>query len=263
MLSVLQDGVLTLAFDRPDQLNALMAADMDAMAEAVERAGDDPRVRVVVITGEGRAFCAGADLGAAADIAEEAGPTIDAANRLVRAITSVSRPVVARVQGVAAGVGLSFALACDLVVCDEDSSLLLAFTRVGLMPDGGATAIVAASVGRARALRMALLAERLSAREAQAVGLVSHVWPVEDFEREATALAQALAAGPAVAIGRTKLAINAATLSQLSAAFATERAGQLGLLLAADFREGATAFADRRPPRFTDLPDSAALVGKH
>lgn len=257
MRSSLEDGVLTLTFDRPERLNAVAAADMDAMAEEVERAGSDPAVRVIVLAGEGDAFCSGANIGAGSSVAAAAAETIDAANRLALAVTGIARPVVARARGVVAGVGVSIALACDLVLCDEDSYLLLAFTRVGLMPDGGATALVAASVGRSRAMRMALLAEKLPATEALTAGLVSHVWSAADYEREASTLVDGLTRAPAVALGRAKHAINAATLPHLPQALATERSGQLGLLAAADFREGSDAFAERRRPVFVDQPETA------
>lgn len=261
MHSSFENGVLTLTFDRPGCLNAVRAAGLAAMAGAIERAGDDPSVRVIVIAGQGRAFCSGADVGAGSDIVQEAGSTIDAANRLTRAITQSPRPVLAFARGVTAGVGVSIALACDLVLCDRESYFMLAFTRVGLMPDGGSTALVAASVGRTRAMRMALLAEKLPATEALEIGLVSRVWPAEDFEYQAKALVSAMVHGPAAALGRTKLAINQATLAQLETAYSIEADGQLGLLVADDFREGRAAFADRRPAQFADPPDVRAPGG--
>ena len=169
------DGVLTIRFDRPEAFNALTGEMTLGAAELLERASARDDVRVVVLTGTGPAFSTGADI--AGEDAHERFDirALDAANRLVRAITGCDKPVVAGVNGIAAGVGLSAALACDLTVCAESSALLLAFARVGLMPDGGATASVAASIGRARAMRLALLAEPLPAREAYDAGLVSHV----------------------------------------------------------------------------------------
>ena len=151
-----------------------MAADL---ARLVEEATARDDVRVVVLTGTGGAFCTGADLSGADAHERFDVRALDAANRIVRAITNLDKPVVAAVNGVAAGVGCSAALAADLVVAAESASFLLAFTRIGLMPDGGATATVAASIGRARAMRMALLAEPLPAREAYDAGLVSHLVP--------------------------------------------------------------------------------------
>lgn len=256
MRSSLDNDVLTLTFDRPDRLNAVSIADLDAMAEAVENAGRNPQVRVVVIAGEGRSFCSGADIRPTASVWADPGGTIDAANRLTTAIAQVPRPVVARARGVVAGVGVSIALACDLVLCDAESYLLLAFTRVGLMPDGGATALIAASIGRTRALRLALLGEKMTARDALAAGLVSHVWDAEDYENGASAVIEHLLRAPAVALGRTKGAINGATLPHLQKALLTEREGQVHLLAASDFAEGSAALADRRVPRFLDTPES-------
>lgn len=252
MRTDLQDGVLTLTFDHPERLNAITTRDLDETALAIQQAAGDDEVRVVVLAGEGRAFCSGADIGDDSQVSGDAGETIDAANRLVATIVESPKVVVARAQGVVAGVGVSIALAADLVLLDEDSYLLLAFTRIGLMPDGGATALVAASIGRARALRLALMAEKLPAAEALAAGLVTHVWPAADYDAEAARVVDALRRGPAIAQARTKAAVNAATLHGLDDAFAREREGQVGLLGAADFAEGTSAFRERRAARFSD-----------
>lgn len=254
MRTNLESGVLTVAMDRPERMNALTASEMEALRAAVADGAQSPDVRVIVITGDGPAFCTGADLAGAGELADGdvAAETIDAANELVATITSCPKPVITVARGAVAGVGVPIALAADLVLCDERTYFMLAFTKVGLMPDGGASAIVAASMGRAKALRMALLAERLPAVEAEAGGLVSHVWPVDEFDAASTAVIAQVASGPQVAFRETKAAINAATLTELPAAFARERAGQIGLLGAADFAEGSAAFRERRPAEFTD-----------
>jgi len=174
------------------------------------------------------------------------------ANRAIRAIAALPRPVVAVVQGPAAGVGVSLALACDLVLASDKAFFMLAFTKVGLMPDGGASALVAAAIGRIRAMRMALLAERLPASEALACGLVSAVYPADDFEAEVDRVLAGLLSGPMVAFAKTKEAINAATLTELDPALERELQGQAVLLRSHDFIEGATAFQQRRTPNFTD-----------
>ena len=174
------------------------------------------------------------------------------ANRAIRAIAALPRPVVAVVQGPAAGVGVSLALACDLVLASDKAFFMLAFTKVGLMPDGGASALVAAAIGRIRAMRMALLAERLPASEALAYGLVSAVYPADDFEAEVDRVLAGLLSGPMVAFAKTKEAINAATLTELDPALERELQGQAVLLRSHDFIEGATAFQQRRTPNFTD-----------
>ncbi len=170
----LDDGVLTVTLNRPDSLNSLTAPMLQTFAATLERAASDARVRVVRIGGAGRGFCSGAGIseedhanpGAAGTPAD----VLDAANRCIRSIAALPQPAVAVVQGAAAGVGVSLALACDVVLASEKAFFMLAFTKIGLMPDGGASALIAAAVGRTRAMRMALLAERIAAAEAYELG---------------------------------------------------------------------------------------------
>jgi enoyl-CoA hydratase len=249
----LSDGVLSVTIDRPDSLNSVNTPVLGGIADAFERAATDPEVKVVRLHGTGRGFCSGAGMGA-----EDAGSgglgaeIIAEANRAIRAITALPRPVVAVVHGPAAGVGVSLALACDLVLASEKAFFMLAFTQVGLMPDGGASALIAAAVGRIRALRMALLAERLPAADALSWGLVTAVYPAEEFDAEVDKVVAKLLAGPVVAYAKTKDAINAATLTELDTALEREFRGQSLLLRSPDFIEGAAAFQQRRTPDFTD-----------
>lgn len=250
----LTDGVLSLTINRPDSLNSLIIPVISGLADAMEAAATDPAVRVVRLGGAGRGFSSGA--GISADDTSGGGVPPDQIileiNRLIRAITTLPRPVVAVVQGPAAGVGVSIALACDVVLASEKAFFMLAFTKIGLMPDGGASALVAAAVGRIRALRMALLPERLTASEALSWGLVSAVYPAEDFDAEVENVVSRLLTGPAVAFARTKAAINEATLTELGPTLEREFVGQRGLLQAPDFKEGVRAFQERRAPDFTD-----------
>lgn len=249
----LADGVLSVTVDRPDSLNSLTQPVLAGIADAIEQAATDPLVKVVRLGGAGRGFSSGAGM-SADDVASGVGTEIiEEANRAVRAIVALPRPVVAVVHGPAAGVGVSLALACDLVLASDAAFFLLAFTKIGLMPDGGASALVAAAIGRTRAMRMALLAERLPAAEALAYGLISAVYPHDQFAAEVDKVVAALLTGPAVAYAKTKDAINAATLTELEATLEREKRGQAQLLEAHDFREGATAFQQRRPPSFTDF----------
>ncbi len=252
----LADGVLSVTLNRPDSLNSLTAAMLKTIADALERAAGDARVRVVRLGGVGRGFSSGAGIseedhanpganGTPADV-------LDAANSAVRAIVNLPQPVVAVVQGPAAGVGASVALACDVVLASEKAFFMLAFTKIGLMPDGGASALIAASVGRHRAMRMALLAERIPAAEALEWGLVTAVYPADQFDAEVSKVVATLVAGPAVALRKTKDAINAATLVELEAALEREKQGQLTLIDSHDFREGTRAFQQRRAANFTD-----------
>lgn len=248
----LADGVLSVTIDRPDSLNSLNTGVLAGIADAMEGAARDPRVRAVRLGGSGRGFSSGA--GISEDDATDEMPTeiIVEANRAIRAIVALPRPVVAVVQGPAAGVGVSLALACDLVLASDKAFFLLAFTKIGLMPDGGASALIAAAVGRIRAMRLALLAERLPAADALEWGLVSAVYPAENFDAEVDKALAGLLAGPAAAFAKTKHAINSATLTELDATLDREYVGQSILLNAHDFREGTRAFQERRAPKFTD-----------
>lgn len=251
-------GVLRITFEKPDSLNAVSTDMLRSVEHALRRHETDENVRVVVLVGEGRGFCSGVDLAgrskgeqASPELLETASEAVDAANAVVSAIRRFPAPVVALTQGPVAGVGVSLALVCDLVVCSDDAYFMLAFTRIGLMPDGGATALVAASIGRARAMRMALLAPRISAAEAEEWGLVSMVVPADDLERVADDVLQQILSGPAVAFKETKFAVNEATLGSLENALRYERAGQARLMRTDDLAEGLAAFAEKRQPKFT------------
>lgn len=256
LLVELADGVLSLTLNRPDSLNSLTAAMLTGIADTLEQAADDPRVKVVRLGGAGRGFSSGAGISdedhANPGSAGTPADVLDAANRAVRSIVQLPQPVVSVVQGPCAGVGASLALASDVVLASEKAFFMLAFTKIGLMPDGGASALIAAAVGRIRAMRMALLAERISAAVAFDWGLVTAVYPTDEFDAEVAKVISTLVSGPAVALRKTKDAINAATLVELEAALEREKQGQLVLLESADFREGTRAFQQRRPANFTD-----------
>jgi enoyl-CoA hydratase len=246
----LDDGALWLTMNRPELLNAMSPEMSDAVASYAEKAVSDDDVRVVVLTGAGDAFSAGADI--SGDDAHENFDVraLDMANRIIRSIVNLDKPVVAAVNGVAAGVACSAALAADIVVAKQSATFLLAFARIGLMPDGGATATVAASIGRARAMRMALLAEPLSAQEAYDAGLVTHVAADDEYADLVTTIVRRLASGPPLGYAATKKAINAATLPHLDEALERERTGQTVLLRTADVAEGMRAFSEHRRPTF-------------
>lgn len=245
-----EGGALWLTLNRPHVFNALSAGMADDVARLVEEATARDDVRVVVLTGTGHAFSTGADISGADAHEHFDVSALDRANRIIRAITRLDKPVLAAVNGVAAGVGCSAALAADIVVAAESASFLLAFARIGLMPDGGATATVAASIGRARAMRMALLAEPLTAREAYDAGLVTHVAPDDSFTDLVDKLVRRLAAGPPLALAASKKAVNAATLPHLDDALERERTGQTVLLRTSDVAEGMRAFSEKRKPAF-------------
>jgi enoyl-CoA hydratase len=221
-----------------------------ALVEQLHGAGTRDDVRVVVVTGTGGAFSAGADLEGDRPQDKYDAAAVDAANTMVRAVLELDKPVVCALNGIAAGVGMSLALACDVLVARESAGLTLAFSAIGLMPDGGATATLAASVGRHRAMRMALTSEVLSAAEAHAAGVVTQVVAEADFDTEVERLARRLARGAPLAFAATKKAVNAATLAGLDDAFARERSGQSVLLRTDDVGEGMRAFLEKRRPDF-------------
>lgn len=256
-LTVNLDGhVLSVTLNRPDSLNSLTEDMCNALADVLDQAATDPDVKVVRLGGAGRAFCSGAGISSSDQSVKSATGRLDgllvAANRVVRSITDLPKPVVAVTQGPTAGVGVSLALACDLVLASDKAFFLLAFTKIGLMPDGGATALVAAAIGRIRAMKLALLAERLPASDALEYGLVSAVYPHDELEAGVASVIETLASGPAVALRKTKQAINAATLTELDTAIGREYDGQMALITSRDYREGSKAFQERRTPAFTD-----------
>ncbi|MFE3056882.1 enoyl-CoA hydratase [Nocardia sp. NPDC059239] len=248
---VTRDGaVLVVTFNRPQRLNAFTLEDLRRTAEVLADAAQDSTVRTIVLTGAGRAFSAGADLGDQQD-QKPALAMLDAANDVARAIRATPQPIVAAVNGPAIGVGCSLALAADIVVARESSYFLLPFTDLGLMPDGGATALLPAAVGRARAIRLTLLAERLPAATAHDWGLISFVTAETDFEDKVADIVAKLASGPSAAYAHLKRALDAGALAGFEQALETERAGQEILSGTADFTEGVDAFRQRRKPRFS------------
>ncbi|MCW2731046.1 MAG: enoyl-CoA hydratase/isomerase [Mycobacterium sp.] len=241
-----QDGaILRIRLDRPEKLNAVDAPMLDELSAQFERAANDGTVRAVLLTGAGRAFCSGGDL-SGGDTAGAA----EAANRVVMAITALPKPVVAGVHGGAVGFGCPLALACDLVVAAPSAYFQLAFSRVGLMPDGGASALMPGLIGRARTARMAMTAERIDAATAFEWGMISYLSLDDDYEAVLETVLRSVSGGPTVALGWTKRALAAATLGQLAFVQAIEAEGQLALVGTDDFREGVRAFRERRTPEF-------------
>ncbi|MEU0540884.1 enoyl-CoA hydratase-related protein [Nocardia sp. NPDC005978] len=251
--AVLDGRVLRITITNPKRKNAIDYDTMVGLGETVLAAAAEPAVRVIVLTGAGGDFCTGADLSASpAEAARGITPemTMVAANRMIKAIVDAPVPVIARLRGAAAGVGVAFALAADLTYATEDAYLLLAFINIGLMPDGGAAAMVAAAAGRPLAAEMALLGERLPVTDALRHGLVTGVLSEAELDAKVEAAAAKLAHGPRRAIELTKRALNAAALTSLDAALAAEAVGQPELLRSPDFAEGANAMLGKRPAVF-------------
>lgn len=249
-------GVATITINRPERMNAVDHATLVALAETVTEVGQDAATRVVVLAGEGGAFTTGADLRAARESAasgDTVAPevTMDAATDLVYAVLRAPVPVIAAVTGPAAGVGVSLALAADMMLMSEDAYLLLAFTNIGLMPDGGASVLLPAAVGRAVASRMLLRGDAVPAAEAAAVGLTVDVLPSAEVHEAAQKLARRLARGPRRALELTKRAVTLSALAELDAALAREHEGQSELLVSEDFAEGVASVIEKRRPTFT------------
>jgi 2-(1,2-epoxy-1,2-dihydrophenyl)acetyl-CoA isomerase len=253
MSEVLTDrdgGVLTITLNRPDVLNAMNGA-MHAALGAALREARDSAVRAVVVTGAGRGFCVGQDL---TEFREEAG---DIGGRLrgtyhpnVLALRALEKPVVAAVNGPAAGAGLSFACACDLRIASDAASFVPAFVDIGLVPDSGGTFFLARLLGYARAFEWLTSGRKLSAAEAHAWGLVSEVVEADRLAGHAAEVAAAYAAGPTRGIGMTKRLLDRAPLATLEEQLEWEAELQAAATRTADFAEGVAAFLEKREPRF-------------
>jgi 2-(1,2-epoxy-1,2-dihydrophenyl)acetyl-CoA isomerase len=244
-----------IELNRPDRLNAWneqFAADLLA---AVTTARDDPGVRAVMITGAGRAFSSGADL---RDSARTEPDAPDLFTRLTQqyhpillTIRRMPKPVVSVVRGAAAGIGLSLALFCDLVVAAESSFFLLAFVNIGLVPDGGSSLLVPSRVGFARAAEMAMLGERLGAPQALEWGLINRVWPDDELADRADELIDKLASGPTRSYAGIKRQLNQWLFERMETQLEFEAHIQQEMSGSADFAEGVTAFIEKRGARFT------------
>jgi 2-(1,2-epoxy-1,2-dihydrophenyl)acetyl-CoA isomerase len=254
MISVGREGeVLTVTLNRPERLNACPPQMAEGIRAALEARGD---ARAVLLKGEGRAFCSGADLAGRADASVSGGERAYASltgsyNPLIEALFALPLPVVCAVQGAAAGIGCSIALAADFVIAGRSGYFLQAFVNIGLVPDGGSSWMLPRLVGSAQATRMMMLGERISGEEAERIGLIYKCVDDDALEAESRGLAERLAAGPTVALGLMKRTLREGLETGLAATLAAEAAGQRVAGNTADAMEGGMAFLAKRKPVFT------------
>lgn len=256
-LLVQQDGgVLTLTMNRPDVLNAVTEPMLDGLGDLLEVAAHEDSVRCVVLTGAGRAFGSGADLRGFATL-HASGEQVKVSERLlkyhrvIRAMRSLPKPVIAAVRGVAAGASCNLALACDMRIVADDARFIEAFARIGLIPDAGGGFFLPRLVGLGKALEMAMLAEEVSGREAERLGLANRCVPLAEFDETVKSFAQRLAKGPTRAYALAKELLNQAVISDLDTTLHLEGELQDQAIATADHREGVMAFIQKRPAEFT------------
>ena len=247
-------GVLRVTLNRPEKLNAFNPAVHQGLAAAMARAESEPAVRCVLVTGAGRGFCAGADLGQR-DMKSDAPIDLGASletwyNPLVKRMRALPKPIVCAVNGVAAGAGANFALACDIVFAARSASFIQAFVKIGLVPDCGGTYFLPRLAGMQRAMALAMTGERLGAEDAERCGLIWKCVDDAQLAAQTEAFAGALASGPTRSLGLIKKALYASAGNSLDAQLDLERDLQREVGKGADYREGVTAFLEKRKPSF-------------
>jgi 2-(1,2-epoxy-1,2-dihydrophenyl)acetyl-CoA isomerase len=255
ILEAKHDGIATLVLNRPERLNALNNELASALNEALGRIAEDDTVRVVVITGAGRAFCAGGDLavigkGRRSRETQELEPLLRAGMQAVLKMRTMPQPVIAAVNGAAAGAGMNIALAADIRIAAEEATFGENFAKVGLFPDYGGTYFLPQLVGPAKAAELFYTGDMIDAKTALGLGIVNHVVPGPQLEAEVRALAQKIALGPPLAIRAVKKTLFGSEKKGLSQALEQEVQEQIRCYLSEDCSEGIRAFFDKRPPKF-------------
>lgn len=255
LLDAKHDGITVLVMNRPDRLNALNNELSSALNSALGRIAEDASVRVVVITGAGRAFCAGGDLGAIGK-GRQSGethslePLLRAGMQAVLRMRTIPQPVIAAVNGAAAGAGMNIALAADIRIAAEEATFGQNFAKVGLFPDYGGTYFLPQLVGPAKAAELFYTGDMIDAKTALSLGIVNHVVPSAQLEAEVKLLAQKIALGPSLPIQAVKKTLFGAEKDKLSAALEHEVQEQVRCFLSEDCSEGIRAFFEKRPPKF-------------
>jgi len=248
-------AVFTITLNRPDKLNAFAGTMREDLLEALRACERDVSCRVVVITGAGRAFCAGGDVDFMSDL-QKRGDTerfrklLDAGRDIVLTIAAMPKPVIAMINGVAAGAGCNLALACDIRIASDAAKLGETFVKIGIHPDWGGTWFLPRLVGRSRALEILMTGRMVNAGEALSIGMVDRVVAAAELQNETMTLARALADGPPIPLGDIKRAVNASLANDLAAQVELESAHQLRAFVSADARDGMDAFFEKRAPKF-------------
>jgi 2-(1,2-epoxy-1,2-dihydrophenyl)acetyl-CoA isomerase len=250
------EGVATITLNRPDKLNAFVGHMRRDLAEALEHAGSDRNTRVVIITGAGRAFCAGGDIAFMAELmqrrdAEEFSRILGAGRRVILAIRQMTKPVIAAINGPASGAGCNLALACDLRIAANTASFSQSFAKVGLHPDWGGTYFLPRLVTPNKACEMFFLGESIDAAEAVRLGIVNQVVAPEELESATMGLAQRLRAAPPIAVAAAKHAVYMSQAADLDEMLRYETEAQLRCFESEDSHEGIHAFLEKREPKFT------------
>jgi enoyl-CoA hydratase/carnithine racemase len=250
------DGIVTITLNRPDRLNAFVGHMRRDLAEALEEAGSDPHVRVVVLKGEGRAFCAGGDVQFMAELVErndteEFARILGAARRVILAVRQMTKPVIASIEGPAYGAGFNLALACDLRIASSNATFSQSFVKLGFHPDWGGTYFLPRLVTSNIACELFFLGDTIDATEALRLGLLNRVVAPDELEAETRKLAERLREGPAVSIAAAKHAVYASEHDGLEKMLQYEVEAQIRCFESEDGREGVRAFMEKRPPRFT------------
>jgi 2-(1,2-epoxy-1,2-dihydrophenyl)acetyl-CoA isomerase len=263
LLHLVADGICRITLNRPDAGNAITAEQRNTIIDLLHSADLEPTVRAVVIGATGRHFCSGADLRVpqpGSDSAVDAGdpPTgtimrmiADGAQRLIASVLDCQKPVIAAINGTAAGIGAHLALACDLVVAVEDAAFIEVFVRRGILPDGAGAYLLPRVIGTQRAKELVFLGDRLSAADAFSLGMVNQIVPAADLDVTVEELATRLAQGPTVALGLAKRLLNRSLDVDRASAFFEESMAQELVTTTDDAAEGISSFVERRPSRFT------------
>jgi len=252
----IKNAIATLTFNRPDRLNSFTVEMHSEVADAISKIEEDSAIRVLVITGAGRGFCAGQDLSDRAVAPSSEKPDLGESlenryNPLIRKITGLKKPVICAVNGVAAGAGANIALACDIVIAKQSAKFIQSFANIGLVPDSGGTWNLPRLIGQARALGLALTGEPINAEKAMQWGMIWKAVEDDQFEAEVTQLAEKFSAAPTQGIAAIKKAIREAHIHSLDQQLDVERDMQRSLGKTHDYQEGVSAFMEKRDPQFT------------